>query len=249
MPRIPRKNRKTEPKFETAKSEDSSTLFAFRIAELEKRVAELEQQFHSMNHFDLPTAPKPKRGPKPRLRESELLRRRDSLIYWLEDNWPELSRAIRKAKNGEQLIPALRRMRPLSTQYEQPPFCCDWKQHWPLLWEFVSKSKRYFNNPRNIANALAGIPELSWKRSFDVCSNHPSHLEIQARAVLDYLRRNVPERLKAIRAVNGDVEQIQQILQTRTKDIQLIILSQRAMNVAQYLSEGERGFRRNIEHP
>lgn len=245
MGTITRKRRLKQPQLRSAKFDDSSPIFGNRIAELEQSVSELTKRVEELEQrgrFELPKPPKLKRGPKPKLRQTQLLNRRDSLIYWLEDNWPELSRAIRSAKTREQLIPTLRRMRPLSSHYEQPPFIKEWKQYWPKLWEFVTESGRYYNNPRNIAHALAGIPELSWKRSFDVCSSHPSHLEIQKRAVLDYLRRNVPKRLKEIRAAGDNVVKIREILERRSKDRQLHILALQAEQIPQYLKDAAANF-------
>jgi hypothetical protein len=239
---ITRKGRSRGPKPGAVKSTNSSLLFGNRIAELEKTMVELTKRVEELERRDRVNIPMPlkrKRGPKPKLSKDELLRRRDTLILWLEENWPELSHAIKRARKAEQLIPIMRKMRPLSSHHEQPPFIKEWNRYWPKLWEFIARSGRYYNNPRNIANALAGVPELSWKRSFDVCSSHPSHLSIQPRAVLDYLLRNVPERLKAIRAANGDVERIRDILESRTKDNHLVMLSLQAMHVAQYLKEGE----------
>jgi hypothetical protein len=223
-----------QPKSKDVKSADSLPFLLERVQELEKRVAELEKG----DHFEFPAPPKPKPGPKPSIRLDDLLQRRDALIHWLEDNWPELRRAIRRADKAEHLIPALRRAKGIGSYEWQPPFYTEWKQYWPLMWEFT-QTKRYRNNPRNIANAMAGIPEISWKRSFDLCSSHPSHLEIQKRAVLDYLQRKVPERLKAIRRADGDTEQIREILQKRTKDRQLHILGHQAEYIPRYLEEGE----------
>jgi len=232
-----RKGRQTSSQFEAAKNNIPSAVFLNRLDELEKRVAALEQEL-SERQFRLPEPPKGKPGPKPKLRKEDVLQRRDALILWFENNWPELRLAIRKAEKAEHLIPALRKMEGLSNSRSEPPFYTEWQKYWPVLWEFL-QSGRYYNNPRNLANAMAAIPEMSWKRSFDICSSNPSHLEIQHRAVLDYLQRKVPERLKAIRGADEDPQLIREILRRRTKDRQLLILADQADYVLQYLEEGK----------
>jgi len=63
-------------------------------------------------------------------------------------------------------------------------------------------------------------------------------VEIQNRAVLDYLQRKVPERLKEIRAARGDTGMIRDILRRRTKNRQLVILSEQAEGFSELLQPG-----------
>jgi len=223
------------------KEGNSRVSYAFlltQLSELAKRVTELEQEVFEKNQFRLPEAPKPKPGPKRKLQKEEVLQRRDALIHWLEENWPELRIAIRKARKPEHLAPALRGAKGIGTHPFQPPFYREWEAYLPILWEFL-ESGRYHNNPRNIANAMAGIPELSWKRSFDICVSSPSTVEIQKRAVIDYLFRKVPYRLKAIHKAQGNVDEIRRILSRRTKDRQLQFLATQAEHVTEYLNSGK----------
>src|ERR1700745_2167580 len=100
MTKITRKASQRRRESEDAKIAIPYTDFVERIQELEKRVAQLEQ--HSWSKLlRLPEAPKSKPGPKAKIPTDMLLQRRDALIRWLEDNWPELKLAIRRARKAE----------------------------------------------------------------------------------------------------------------------------------------------------
>jgi hypothetical protein len=54
------------------------------------------------------------------------------------------------------------------------------------------RSHDYAGDPRQIANALAGVPENAWSTSLKKCRAVPPQEAIGVRALRDYLRRNFP---------------------------------------------------------
>jgi hypothetical protein len=44
-----------------------------------------------------------------------------------------------------------------------------------MLWEFLNRD-RYKGEPRQIANAMAGVPEMKCRSSLDLGTKHPSLL-------------------------------------------------------------------------
>lgn len=71
------------------------------LSSLCARVEQLEKEVFPCgpNALSLPQ-PKPRRGRKPKLDTGELLKRRIDLTAWLEQNWPRLSVAVRRAEKS-----------------------------------------------------------------------------------------------------------------------------------------------------
>ena len=51
------------------------------------------------------------------------------------------------------------------------------KENLDMLWKFLN-SGRYKGEPRQIANAMAGVPKIMWRTSLDVGTKHPSTLAV-----------------------------------------------------------------------
>ena len=163
-----------------------------------------------------PTA-KRRKGRRPKLEQQELLARRTQLTTWLEQNWPYLSVALRKAKSAHAGAAAINEAKKRKGGIMQPPFYHEPEKHEATLWQFL-QSGRFHGNPRNLAAAMAGLPELSWKRSFDVCSSHPCKQPLAIEAYWDYLRRNFPDRWRELRGATTP-EQVKAVLRrSRTND-------------------------------
>lgn len=180
----------------------------------------------------------PKRiGRKPLLPLPEVLGRRDALIYWLEDSWPELSLAFQRARTTEELYLPLKKAKDLGSYAFQPPFYGDPKKYLDQLKAFLD-SGRYFGNPRNVAGAMAGMPEMSWKRSFDLCCTYKSDVGLRPRAIRDYLRRNFPQRLRELLKAETAMEAEHILRRSRTKDPLYRGLIQQSKHLLQWLRDG-----------
>jgi hypothetical protein len=81
------------------------------------------------------------------------------------------------------------------------------------LREFL-KSGRYIGEPRQIAYALAGRPEMKWRSSsFDYCTKNPSPQPINLPAFVDHIRRRNPNCLKSL-LVDGVTDENRKLLKS-----------------------------------
>ena len=165
-----------------------------RIASLETRVAQLEAGNSLMveadgsidlsakeNRFvDEQTAmivwpPAPiKRGRRPRTQLDEFVRRRDDLIIFIEIRWSDLENVMANPKSPEHLLRTIESASPgahTTWGYKQLT------EYLGALWEFLN-SDRYKGEPRQIANAMAGAPEMKGRSSLDLGTKYPSSLEV-----------------------------------------------------------------------
>jgi hypothetical protein len=177
--------------------------------------------------------------------DDELRQRASSLVLWLEDNWPEISLGIRKAKNEQQLAEVFRNNPRSSYAFERAfskepeRFACD-------CWKFIhtrGKSNKYRGNPRNLAAAMAGLPEILPRTSFNRCAewiNKKGH-PIGYRAYRDYLQRKFSERfLLLLKAAS--TEEVAKILRgTRSKDKVIRYLRENPHKVLYWLECGKPG--------
>ena len=85
----------------------------------------------------------------------------------------------------------------------QPPFYDSPEDYADALGSFLA-SGRLHGNPRTLAPAMAGLPELGWKRSFDICSAHPYTTGHALQVYRDYMRRKFPDRLKELDKVQTE---------------------------------------------
>jgi hypothetical protein len=168
------------------------------ISDLQDRVLRLEAESFGTGAFVLGPPPvKPGMGRKRKLEPEELLKRRDLLSRWLEEDWPSLSVALRKAKNSNQALAAILAAKERVPFVMQPSFYRAPQKYKEQLWEFL-ESRRLAGNPRNLAGAMAGLPELSWKRSLDICQQNPCQFPLAQQAWRDFMRRKFPVRLREL---------------------------------------------------
>jgi hypothetical protein len=197
------------------------SLLAERVNRLERRLAALEKNVSKPSDdgvIDLsqsrysqssegdggPIDPPPvtaRRGRTPLIPRVQLERQRDDLINFIEPRWPDLVRHMRTRKGLEPLLQTLKNVSPGAETI------------WPYLhltenigalWEFL-QSGRYKGEPRQIAYAMAGVPEMTWRSSLDACTKHPSRLHINLPAFKDHIRRHNPELLRSL-VVDGATE-------------------------------------------
>jgi hypothetical protein len=143
-------------------------------------------------------AEKKKRGIKEKISDEVLFQYRDSLVIWLEPVWPWLQDRLLQARTGEQVGAVLEAVS------KEPDLRPEWQKRllqngaalyeflWDerfrktlpkttvtnaltLLWEDERRQRAANQFPsRQIANAMAGVPDISWRRSLDRCFAQPS---------------------------------------------------------------------------
>jgi len=202
-------------------------------ADLENRITAIERSAQ----FELPSPPPRRRGPKPGIREDDLLGCRDTLVEVFEENWPELHLAFRKAKKPADLLQPLKNLNRRATYLHQPPFLDAPEEYLENLWSFLH-SNRYGENPRNVAAAMAGVHGVSWKRSFDVGSSNPSHLPLAPRAYREYLRRKFPYRLRELLRADSETAVREVLARSHSKDRHYRILRNNPDQVLGWLRAG-----------
>lgn len=94
----------------TGVSENVENSLKTRVASLEARVAHLEEELDRSSGSAVPPQfreaidaiygdGKKRPGPEEKIDQSELLQRRDNLVEWLEERWPEIVKPLLAAKN------------------------------------------------------------------------------------------------------------------------------------------------------
>jgi len=152
----------------------------------------------------------------------ELIESRDQLVDFLELNWPELKREFLNIEDAGELAKVLQLYQ---TQGYQPQAAEHLCTHHQVLWTFLH-SGRFHGDPRQIANAVAGIPRLSWRRSLDICNRHPSRLVIHQRAWFAYLERRFPHRFLRLQQART-TEEVAAVFQgARTHDRYLLAIKE-----------------------
>ena len=209
------------------------------LSEVTRRLNRLELEIFEAEGGPLTQAPqKPKRGRKPRLEKTELFERRDHLVQWLERNWPYLSVALRTARNSQQAIAAISHTKKTNPGIFHTPFYQAPEKYEKELWRFLKRS-RFRGNPRNLAAALAALPELSCKTALDSCSKHPSKVSLAVEAYWDYLRRRFTDRWKELRLATT-TDQVKAILKkSPTHDPAYLRLKEHPENVLEWFNLGK----------
>jgi hypothetical protein len=187
-----------------------------------------------------PQSQRKKPGIAPAYRLYEWLARRDAAVTFLEMNWPEIKRALQRARKPQDLEEALRSAQKPTAALVEPEFVQNPAEFLDEFWEFT-KSKRYCNNPRWLADAMAGLPKSSWKRSFDVCGRSKCTLTIHARAIRDFLQRKFPQRLRELTRARTDATVLSILQRSRTKDRHYLALLQDPNGVLESLRIGRPG--------
>jgi hypothetical protein len=140
---------------------------------------------------------KKKPGPDKNIDDAELFRSRDGIVGWLEGVWPDIVQPLFATRDPRKVQAILKSVaRPKDTQ---PPWQSRFLRHPVRLLDFVHSEKFRKKPPkktvldalnlplederrkraanrlptRQIANAMAGVPKLSWRTSLDRCSKNP----------------------------------------------------------------------------
>ncbi len=203
----------------TGASKNSSSSLEELVRSLERRVEVLEFGLGIAFPKDIQKRP----GPRPKISEEDLLGCRNGLVDCLEVYWPDLGPKLLGATGQEEIVAALAPYAgPESSRGVLIERLIDNASD---LVSFM-KSDRFRRKPpkrtvidalnrpwdderrmraaarlpaRQIANAMAGVPELEWRTSLDRCSKMPSRLLVGKRTE-DYYRElfgvPAPKRLR-----------------------------------------------------
>lgn len=152
----------------------------------------------------------------------ELANRRDELVLLFEMNWPELEPLCTPKPNFKKLRQAFE-------AFANPGSCpTPWGTHvrtlppgttgnhsaaanrlllsktFSQLQVFLTEEqKRFAANPRQLANAMAGCPDLSFWTSLKRCQQIRFGFGIHDRAMRSYIRREHPRYIKSCRRPRG----------------------------------------------
>jgi hypothetical protein len=174
-----------------------------KLASLEARIIELEERVDRLDgivpsyYYGATDESKKKPGPDKYIEDLELFRHRDGLVGWLEDVWPKIVKPLLATADPSDVAGIFGKVtRPKDLQ---PPWQSRFLAHPSDLLDFLrsekfrikppkktvidavnlpeedAKRKRAANRlpTRQIANAMAGLPELGWRTSLDKCSKNP----------------------------------------------------------------------------
>ena len=191
------------------------------IRTLEQRVARLEKALaNGVGPIDylaqeIPTAEPKKPGPKP-IHFQGLLADRDSLVLMFENYWPEIGPLCCPKAKPKSL---LRVLEAVSTQkmssYSQAAHHLT--KHFQAVLEFLA-SDRFRHDPRQIANALAGVPKIGLWRSLKLCQSRPTNYPIGQRAMKAYIRRKHPVLFRRLAADVNILNFVSALRGYRSKD-------------------------------
>ena len=186
-----------------------------RVAELEKDVALLKSvSAWPLFASELSHTEKKKPGPKEKISDEELFRYRDGLIVWLEPFWPWMRDRLVAAGTVAEVEAILEAVAP-EPEYragwqnrvlQNAVALCEflWDERFRktelpratvaaalTLPRDDERGKSAANQlpARQIANAMAGVPDVGWRRSLDRCSKRPSTLAIALNTDLYYRDR------------------------------------------------------------
>jgi hypothetical protein len=174
-----------------------------RVAQLEARIEQMQAEIEAVSgmppeyFFGTTEGTWEKRpGPSEQIGETQLLLRRDDLVRWLEQHWPQIVSPLLAAQNPRQVSAVFRIAAPARSA--RPEWQRDFIGHPAILLNFL-QSKKFRRKPpkttvinslcsadleqrrraanrlptRQIANAMAGVPKLKWRTSLDRCSKTP----------------------------------------------------------------------------
>jgi len=156
-----------------------------RLRELIDQSWRSELDLSPMVADDEPDARKRRPGPKPK-HPGGVTDLRNRLVAMLECYWPELEPFCGPRLQAEKLkivLDAIAKY-PLTNHGDAAKHILG---NFDLLISFLG-SNRFRNDPRQIANAVAGAP-LSWWSSLKICQAEPSDCPIGHRAIKAYVRR------------------------------------------------------------
>jgi len=195
--------KESQDKLLTGISDDAQKSLEAKLASLEARVAELEEKVDRLEgiapsyYYGGTDNSKKKPGPDKSIEDVELFRHRDGLVGWLEDVWPQIVKPLLAADDPSEVAAIFNKVaRPKDLQ---PPWQSRFLAHPSDLLDFLRSEKFRIKPPkktvidalnlsvedekrrraanrfptRQIANAMAGLPELEWRTSLDRCSKDP----------------------------------------------------------------------------
>ncbi|HEY3973467.1 MAG TPA: hypothetical protein VGM18_10710 [Candidatus Sulfotelmatobacter sp.] len=179
-----------------------------RVASLEARIEQMQEEIDRASgvlpaHFSeaIYGTEKKRPGPSAKISDTELFLNRDNLIEWLEEHWPHIVKRLLAAKNPRGVATVLRPI--AATRDIRPTWQGRIVDHPAKLLEFLRSDKFRIRPPkktvidalrpldseirrkaanrlptRQIANAMAGVPNLKWRTSLDKCSKTPSSYRV-----------------------------------------------------------------------
>ena len=191
------------------------------IRALEQRVARLEKALENgvgpIEYLvqEIPTSEPKKPGPKP-IHFQGLLADRDTLVQMFENYWPEIEPLCYPKAKPDSL---LRVLEAISTQ--KMSSYAESAKHLTKQFDAILKfltSDRFRRDPRQIANALAGVPQVGLWRSLKLCQSRPTNYPIGQRAMKAYIRRKHPVLFRRLAADADILNFVSALRSYRTKD-------------------------------
>jgi hypothetical protein len=220
-----------------------------RIERLELLIGMLPDTHESENHPYIRVGGKhlKTRGPKT-IPDFELSDRRDELITFFESNWPELEPLCTPSPDLEALRQAFqafanpgRSKTPWGTQvaFVAPGIVGNHSaavtrlllpKTFSQFERFLrGQQKRFAANPRQLANAIAGCPDLTFWTSLKRCQQLPFRFGIDQRAMRAYIRRLHPRLYKKLSERPGLPELAAFCHKYRTQDVYVAQLRAEAL--------------------
>lgn len=204
------------------------------IRDLEQRIARLEKALDNgagpLDYLaqEMPAAQPKKPGPRP-IHFQGLLGDRDTMIQMLEAYWPEMETLCWPKPKPKSLLRVLEKISAQKlTSYAQA--AGHLTRHFEPFLKFLA-SDRFRRDPRQIANALAGVPQVGLWRSLKLSQSRPSNYPIGARAMRAYIRRKHPVLFRRLEADIDLLNFVSALRSYRTRDSWLAGLN------AQYLHQ------------
>jgi hypothetical protein len=190
-----------------------------------------------------------KRGPKT-ISGAELDSRRDELVRFLESNWPELQSLCGPEPKPEELKRALVTFRRplrknddpiararLGTVDDHRAAAHRLLKNFSQLEIFLKKRQdRFAGDPRQIANAVAGCPNMGFWTSLKRCQQQPFQVGIHPRAMRAYIQRKHPRLFTKLSERPSQPELATFWHRYRTKDKVLVGL--KAYDLERFWKEG-----------
>jgi hypothetical protein len=200
----------------TGFSKQTETMLESRVARLEARVDALQEELNrasgampSSIQEAISRTGKKRSGPQGKIDETELLQYRDNLVEWLEQHWPSIAKPLLAARNPRELAELFGKI--AVEKNIRPEWQVRFAGHPDALFDFL-RSEKFRRKPptktikdalrnvdpairqraanrlptRQIANAMAGVPELRWRTSSDKCSKSPSTFRVGYQADMYY---------------------------------------------------------------
>jgi hypothetical protein len=175
-----------------------------RVTQLEARVAAMQEEIDRASGVVPPyiqeaidSIGKNHAGARKKIDDTELVLNRDNLIIWLEERWPKIAKPLLTARTPDEIVAILTKV--AAAADIRPTWQKAVTDHPDELLQFLRSAKFRRKPPkktivnalalhrsekrdraanrlptRQIANATAGVPKLSWRTSLDKCSKRPS---------------------------------------------------------------------------